>query len=76
MNGRKLYREYLTYLGKDCKEFVELKQDWDGFLDIKYKDSNSYPQTHCLNPKDMLDWIVRAFSNEAFSSMKRLTKND
>ena len=31
MNGRKLYREYLTYLGKDCVEFVELKQDWDGF---------------------------------------------
>ena len=46
------------------------------FLNMKYKDSNGYPQTYCLNPKDMLDWIIRAFSNEAFSSMKRLTKND
>lgn len=70
MNGRKLYRLYAQSLGCDCKEFVSVEEDWDGFQDLTYKDSVGDQHTCSISPIKMIHWIIRVFPNSALSEIK------
>lgn len=70
MNGRKLYRLYAQSLGADCKEFVSVEDDWDGFQKLTYKDSKGCERTICISPIQMIHWIIRVFPNSALNEIK------
>lgn len=72
-NGRKLYRKYMEYLGKDCAEFVELESDWDHYK-IHYKDSNGKLHIDYICHKEMMDWIIRVMPNSALDMFKNIKK--
>lgn len=63
MNGRKLYREYAKSKGLDCKEFVSVKDDYDGYQILEYKDSNGVTQKTSISVINMLHWIINSFGN-------------
>lgn len=66
MNGRKLYREYAKSKGLDCKEFVSVKDDYDGYQILEYKDSNGVTQKTSISVTNMLHWIINSFGNGAW----------
>lgn len=70
MNGRTLYREYLKYLDCDCKEFISLKDDYYGFLEITYKDSNGNTKTKSIISTGMINWIIKSFDNGIWNSYR------
>jgi hypothetical protein len=59
MNGRKLFREYAQYLGKEAKEFVEIKQEWYNQDDLITKDSVGNLEKTTIRYKDMVHWIIK-----------------
>jgi hypothetical protein len=70
MNGRKLYREYAKYKGKDCCDFIKVKDNWDGLQEFEYKDSSGAIKKMNIHPADMIIWFIKSFSNEVWSSYK------
>lgn len=70
MNGRKLYREYAKYRGADCCEFVEVKNDWDGIQQFKYKDSSGTIKTMNISTSDVILWLIKSFSKDVWNSYK------
>ena len=60
MNGRKLFREYAQSLGKEAKEFVEIKQQWYEQDDLITKDNSGNTETTSLSYKDMVHWIIKS----------------
>lgn len=73
MNGRKLYREYAKSKGLDCKEFVSVKDDYDGYQILEYKDSNGVTQKASISVNKMLHWIINSFGNGAWEHFKNKT---
>ena len=60
MNGRELFREYAQSLGKEVKEFVEIKQEWYEQDDLITKDNSGNTETTGLSYKDMVHWIIKS----------------
>lgn len=60
MNGRKLFREYAQSLGKEAKEFVEIKQEWYEQDDLITKDNSGKLEYTTLSYKDMVHWIIKS----------------
>lgn len=71
MNGRKLYREYAKSKGLDCKEFVSVKDDYDGYQILEYKDSSGSIQRTSVQTVSMLNWVINSFGNGAWEHFKK-----
>lgn len=76
MNGRKLYREYAKFMGKDCAEFVKVTQDHDGVIEFQYKTSDGRIETTYISGFQMINWIIRAFPSNALDNIKRVERSD
>lgn len=59
MNGRKLFREYASYKGLDCKEFIEIIPEYYSNDVFKYKDSSGQLRETSINYKDMVHFIIK-----------------
>ncbi len=70
MNGRKLYREYIKSLGKDCHEFVKIEEDWYDIGILHYKTSEGVSETVNISRKLMVEWIIKSFSNKMWEGYK------
>ena len=60
MNGRRLFREYAQSLGKEAKEFVEIKVEWFERNDtLITKNNNGAIEETSIDYKDMVHWIIK-----------------
>lgn len=64
MNGRRLFREYAQSKGREAKEFVEIKTEYDYWVrehsDILITKDNKHQEEKTeLDYKDMVHWIIR-----------------
>jgi len=60
MNGRKLFREYAQYKGKEAKEFIRINCEGYGYSDYLMTKSNSNNlEKTTLDYKDMVNWIIK-----------------
>lgn len=76
MNGRRLYREYAKFQGCDCVSFVKIDEDWYGYQDFFYLDSQGIQQRLPVSTKDMIRWVIKTLSNDAFVGMGPSTGED
>lgn len=73
MNGKRLYREFAKYKGKDCHSFVSIEQDYYQEI-LHYLDSKGHKQTMEFIHQDMVKWIMSSFSNKVFDHMRSRTQ--
>lgn len=59
MNGRKLFREYAQYKGKEAVSFVEIKSAFYENDTLITKDKNNSTEVTSINYKDMVHWIIK-----------------
>jgi hypothetical protein len=59
MNGRKLFREYAQHLGKEAKEFVEIKNEFYSQDTLVTKDNKGNLENTTINYRDMIHWIIK-----------------
>jgi len=63
MNGRKLYREYAQSLGKEAKEFIEIKSEFYSNDTLITKDNNGNIESTSIDYKNMVNWIIKKLPN-------------
>ena len=59
MNGRKLFREYAQYKGKEATEFVEIIQQFYEQDDLITKDSKRNIEKITIDYREMVHWIIK-----------------
>ena len=59
MNGRRLFREYAQFKGKEAKEFVDIKDEWYSEDQLTTKDNNGRLEKTTINYKEMVHWIIK-----------------
>ena len=60
MNGRRLFREYAQYRGREAAEFIEIQSGQYGDPDILITNDNSHNQERtAIDYRDMVHWIIR-----------------
>tara|TARA_R110002012_G_scaffold214591_1_gene385670 strand:- start:65 stop:253 length:189 start_codon:yes stop_codon:yes gene_type:complete len=59
MNGRKLFREYAQFNGKEAKEFVEIKSGWYNQDTLITKDCDGKEETTNIDYKALVMWVIR-----------------
>lgn len=59
MNGRKIFREYAQSLGKEAKEFVEIRTGWYDEPDVLVtKNNNRQLEETSFNYRNMVHWLI------------------
>ena len=59
MNGRRLYREYAQWKGKEAKEFVEIQKEFYSQDTLVTKDNNGNLERITLDYRELVNWIIR-----------------
>lgn len=76
MNGRKFYREYAKFMGKDCAEFVKVTQDHGGVIEFVYKTSEGKQETTYISGFHMINWAIRALPSNALDNLRKVERSD
>ena len=63
MNGRRLFREYAQFKGKEAKEFVDIKDEWYNQDQLTTKDNEGKIETTTIDYKEMVHWIIKTKKN-------------
>jgi len=64
MNGRRLFREYAQSLGKEAKEFVDIKSEQYQNDTLITKSNSGKEEQTSINYKDMVHWIIKTKKDE------------
>lgn len=59
MNGRKLFREYAQYKGKEAKEFVEIEKEFYYNDVLITKDNSGKKESTTIDYREMVNWIIK-----------------
>ena len=59
MNGRRLFREYAQYKGKDAREFVEIKNEFYENDTLITKDNLGKQESTTIDYREMVHWIIK-----------------
>jgi hypothetical protein len=57
-NGRKIFRQYAQFKGKEAKEFVKIKDDWYNCDTLITKNSKGNIEETSINYKEMIHLII------------------
>jgi len=63
MNGRRLFREYAQFKGKEAKEFVSVEKEWYADDKLTTKDNEGRIETTTINYREMVHWIIKTKKN-------------
>jgi hypothetical protein len=63
MNGRRLFREYAQFKGKEAKEFDGIEDQWYNEDTLTTKDNEGKTETTTIDYKEMVHWIIKTKNN-------------
>ena len=61
MNGRKMYREYAQWRGKEAREFVRIEPEMYQFDTLITKSNSGAEERTTLNYKDVVEFIIKKY---------------
>ena len=65
MNGRRLFRKYAQYKGKEAKEFVKIENEFYNQDKLITKDNNGNEEITFINYKEIVNWLIKTIPNQS-----------